>query len=361
MNLLTDFRNRVALWLAVFAAALALTVPGQAVFAAPAAKSKVVQALISAAQKEFDAGNFERAGELFLEIYRQDPETKPALYNAARAYQLAGKVDRADELFRELIAAPEMDPALKVKAQNQLDSLQVKRGERKADEADRAEKAGQYSAAAGLWGEAVQLQSAKVAWTLRHARALHLAGQAAAALATYDRYLAATPETNPDRAQVQGWKAELTAKPAPPPDSPVLPPDKLVEPIKAPAPIDPGPVKSVVPVVPPAPAKSPLPLAVMGGSGALLVGGLIVVAVASGDESALLGKKNPATGKFKDITFLAYQAEANRISGNYALGWTLTGLGAIGAGVGAYLWTQQDKPSIAVVPTLTGLALAGRF
>ena len=54
----------------------------------------------------------------------------------------------------------------------------------------------------------------------------------------------------------------------------------------------------------------------MGGGGALLATGLIVVAMASGDESALLGKKDPATGKFNGITLLAYQAEASRISGN---------------------------------------------
>ena len=46
---------------------------------------------------------------------------------------------------------------------------------------------------------------------------------------------------------------------------------------------------------------------------------------------------------------------------SYSVGWTLTGLGAIGAGVGAYLWMHQNKPTVAVVPTLTGLALVGQF
>lgn len=367
MKLLTNRMGRVAL--TVVLCALCGIGPVHVVQAAGGAKSKVVQALIGAAQKEFDAGNFERAGELFLEIYRQDPDTKPAIYNAARAYQLAGKLDRADELFKELIAAPDMDPALKVKAQNQLELLAVKRAERKADEADRAEKAGQYAVAAGLWGEAVTMQPAKTPWILRHARALHLAGQAPAAMAAYDKYLAATPEASPDRAQVQAWRGELSAKPAPPPDKPAPPPDKPVPPPENPPPPDkpaPPPDKPVPPPdkpLPPAPPpeKSLLPVIVMGAGGALLVTGLVVVGVASGDQTALEAKKDAVTGKFKGITFLGYQTEANRISGNYAMGWTLTGLGAIGAGVGVYLWLGQSKPAVAVVPTFDGFAVAGRF
>ena len=78
---------------------------------AQARPSKVVQALIAAAQKEFDAGHFERAGELFLEVWLQGKDSRPALYNAARGFHLAGKLDKAESLYRELLALPAPSPA----------------------------------------------------------------------------------------------------------------------------------------------------------------------------------------------------------------------------------------------------------
>lgn len=68
--------------------------------ASAAPPSKIAAALINAAQKEFDAGNFERAGDLFHQIWRQDNSQVAALYNAARAYHLAGRADAAGELYR---------------------------------------------------------------------------------------------------------------------------------------------------------------------------------------------------------------------------------------------------------------------
>ncbi|MBI5609033.1 MAG: tetratricopeptide repeat protein [Deltaproteobacteria bacterium] len=329
-------------------------------------KSKVVQALIAAAQKEFDAGNFERAGELFLEIYRQDPETRAALYNSARAYQLAGKIDKADELFKELLAIPDLDPGLKGKATNQLELLQTKRGERKADDADRAEKAGQWAAAAGMWAEAIKLVPAKTAWQLRLARALHLAGQAAQAVEAYDKYLAATPESSEDRAQVKAWRDELTRKPEPEPvkPEPVKPEPVRPEPAK-PEPAKPEPAKpekTPTPVIrAPAPAPSrTVPLAVMGGGAALVVVGGVVLGLAAADDSALQ-EKFAGTGPISGISHTEAQAEAERISRNYAIGWALTGVGVVGAGVGAWLWMSQPQAKVAVLPQPGGLSFAARF
>ncbi len=362
------FGVRARLWAGLLAAALA-TAPCPAI--AAGGKGKVVQALIAAAQKEFDAGNFERAGELFLEIYRQDPETRPALYNAARAYQLAGKIDKADELFKELLAIPDLDAGLKGKATTQLELLQQKRGERKADDADRAEKAGQYGVAAGLWGEAIKLVPTKVAWQLRLARALHLGGQPAQAIEAYDKYLAATPESSEDRAQVKAWRDELTRKPEPvkPDSEPVKPEPIRPEPVKAdpvkpePAKPDPAPDQPVKPpvVVKPAPAPSrTVPLAVMGGGAALVVVGGVVLGLAASDDAALQ-QKFAGSGPISGISHADAETEAARISRNYTIGWALTGVGVIGAGVGAWLWMSQPQAKVAVLPQPGGLAFAARF
>ncbi len=353
--------NRLRLWTCALALTTALA-PCQPAFAA-APKGKVVQALIAAAQKEFEAGNFDRAGELFVEIWRQDPESRPALYNAARAYQLAGKLDRADELYHELLAIADLDPGLKTKGQTQLGILQGQQGQRKADEADRAEKAGQHAAAAGLWGEAVRYVPAKLLWSLRHARALHASAQWAAALAAYDRYLAATPATAEDRAQVGAWRGEVDLKLHPPavPAEPTPPTEPAATAQTPPAAPVPGPIApvGVTKQAQPQP-KSLLPMVVLGGGGALAVAGIVTLLIAKGEESDLQAKF-PADKKISDITREKALADADRISGHYALGWALTGVGVVGAGVGAWLLASRPAARVTVAPTVGGVLVSGRF
>jgi tetratricopeptide (TPR) repeat protein len=348
------------------------------------AASKVVEAMITAAQKELAAGNFDRAGELFLDIWRQDPEQKLAFYNAGRAYQMAGKVDRADELFRELIATPNMDPALKAKAQSQLDALVLKRSERKADEADRAEKSGQYAVAAALWGEAFQLQNSKLGWLLRQGRALHLAGQPAAALTAYDRYLSAAPAGSPERAQAEAWRLEVMPKPVE--SAPAEPPKPVTEAPKAeakfeppapaveapvvlqPAPVvvpqvtsGPAMVSTAPPMAPAAPPSRLVPMVVLGTGGALALTGVIVLAVASGDQ-ATLESHIGEDGNVRGISEKAYEDQASKIEGRYMLGWALTGVGVVGAGAGAWLWSRQPtEAAVKLLPTPGGVLLSARF
>lgn len=98
-------RVLAAFAIVVLASAFAALVPAPVL-----ARGGTVEAMIAAAQREFDAGNFARAGGLFLAIWRQGPSSDrtqlAALYNAARAYQLAEELDQAEALFRELAAYP---------------------------------------------------------------------------------------------------------------------------------------------------------------------------------------------------------------------------------------------------------------
>lgn len=186
-----------------------------ATFAAePPAASKTIVALLAAAQKQLDAGNFERAAELFLEIWRLDRSTIPALYNAARSFQLAGQLDKSERLFRELLALAELPPAARSKAQTQLDAVQVKRGERRAEDAHRSESAGQFEVAMAMWSEALALDPDRVDYLRRLGRAAQLAHKPQQALAAYAKFLASKVVSEADRSQVQAWRAELTAKQA---------------------------------------------------------------------------------------------------------------------------------------------------
>ncbi len=190
--------------------AVATAWPTVAVGADAPAASKTVAALLAAAQKQLDAGNFERAAELFVEIWRMDKTTVPALYNAARSFQLAGQLDKSERLFREMLALADLDPQARAKAQTQLDAVLAKRAERRADEAASAESAGQYEAAVALWADALTLDPKRTEWLKRLGRAAHLGGKRPQALAAYDRYLKAPGLSPADRAQVEAWRGELT-------------------------------------------------------------------------------------------------------------------------------------------------------
>jgi tetratricopeptide (TPR) repeat protein len=178
---------------------------------AAAAPNKTVQVLLAAAQKQVDAGNLERGAELYLEIWRLDHSVHPALYNAARLYQLAGNLDKAEQLFRELLQQPDLAADARGKAQTKLAEVQQRRAERRSEEAARAESNGQYAIAADLWAEAVAMDGTRSEWLRRWGRALHLANKPAQARSVYDRYLAQAGAA-PERVQVEAWRSELPDK-----------------------------------------------------------------------------------------------------------------------------------------------------
>lgn len=339
------FVRCLGLWLI---ASLILGAPGQVVAAAPAGGGKVFQALLNAAQKEFDAGNFERAGELFVEIWKQDKATRPALYNAARAYQLGGKLDKADELFREMLALPGLDPATKAKCDAQLATIAERRSEKKAEAAVAAESAGQVAVAAGLWADALRLQPGKLAWVLRLARALHLAGQKAEARAAYAQWLAAAPAEAVDRRQVLAWQDELGSGPAA-----VAPGGQMTQPPAATATV-------AIPLASHSqwPAWTALAVGAVGlGSGGVLL------ALAKADADALQDRfaKRDGAGRIVGLTPGEAATAAGKVDDGYLRGWVATGVGAVALGAGVWLKQRPTAARVAVVPVANGAVCVVRF
>ncbi len=380
--------------------------PARTAWAAPPAKANsakpnVVRVLLTAAQKEFDAGNFDRAGELFLEVWRTDADARPVLYNAARAFQLAGKIDKAEELYSELLALPALDSALAAKAEIQVAVLRTNRAERKADQAAQAERDGQHADAAALWAEAVRLQPTKIAWLARQARALQRSGQAELAASVFDQYLAQAPANAPGRAEAQAWRKQLPS-PKAAVKTPVAPAPTVVKPpvvptppvVKAPAAPIPSDVKATEPpqVQPPAPVVLtpkrlvPTPVKVTystpaaavsqstpaGSAGAWTVfglgaaaalGGGVVLALANSDDNALQQKYGPRgiDGTIAGIGRDQAHAEAARIEQQYLIGWGVAGAGAVATVVGLVLALRTPSPTVAVVPNVAGAQVAWRF
>jgi len=325
--------------------AAALLVCVAAAFAAPAlaAPSKVVLALIAAAQKEFDAGNFARSAELFLDIWKADKSQAVVLYNAARAAHLAGQVDRAEELYRDYLALPAADAAFVAKIQPHLRDLADRRADAKAESAGKAETAGHFALAAQLWADAVAARPDKPAWRLRHARALHLAGDKAAALAGYDKYLALPADQAPGQPDAARWRAELAPRTF----------DEV------PAAKDSAPLV----VATPADAPSQLPgLALLAGGLALAAGGAGLYVATRGDVEAYNKLvATDASGKVGGTSLTEANAERDRLNGRIYASWGMAGGGAVAAGVGAWLLVRAPKGPVAVAPVGSGVVVAVRF
>lgn len=330
----------------------ALALPQNATAGPATSRSKVVQTLITAAQKEFDAAHFERAGQLFLEIWRQDKTLPPALYNAARAWHLAGKLDKAEELYREYLALPGIEAAPRAKIEEQLADLRLRRAEAYADDAGQAEKAANFALAVRLWGEALQIQP-KPAWLLRRARAEHLAGNAEAAIKGYDRYLELATEAAPDRADALRWRAELqpsapaaTTRPAT--GGPALPSGAAVGTVAG---------GSSDHEVASAPDRT-LAWAVLGGGAAVGLGGVGLYLATLSDQAAYEASLAAKTGgKYSGTAYEDAKASADAINGRVRLAWAVGGVGAVTAGVGAWLLLKRPG-KVAVAPVPGGAVVA---
>jgi tetratricopeptide (TPR) repeat protein len=339
----------------ILGAGLALS---QAAVAAPSAKDKMVAALLGAAQKAFDAGEFERAGEIYLDLWRQDSTQPLYLYNAGRARHLGGQLDSAEDLYRQLLALPGLDQARIDKTRGYLVEVQRRKGERKAEEAAKVERDGKYDAAAALWRDAFDLDPNRHAWLARAGRSMQLAGKKDEAAAAYQKYLAAAPKDASDRSDVVRWFGELKPGDA------------------APSGGGPGaaaPVGGNAPAVgvgaQGAASKTPIAAWIaLGGGGALVAGGAAMYLLALGDQDQLQKDLDASahTVGGKTVYKLDYAAIRDRndaIAQGKTIGVALTGAGVAAACVGVWLVLSEPKSGVAVAPALDlrGVRAAWRF
>ena len=338
-------------------------------------QEKAIAALSNAAQSELDQGHFERAADLFLQLWRKDATLPVALLNAARSSQLAGQWERADELYREFLALPNQEPARLAKARRFYDELRSAKAQRKAEEAARAERDGRYDLAAALWTDAFDLDRTRLASLARLGRAQHLAGKGEVARATYRKYLDVTGIEAPDRADVQRWLAELPSESATTPtpavvtNSPGSTPTTAQPPSTAPAPgnsaAPPATAVAVPTVTAHASNSTPwraVALTATGGTALLAGAGLLAVGLGKkADYEAAVGKTD-AQGNILSIDHDTAREMAQRAETYVNLGFGVAGVGAVAAGVGLWLWLREPAGAGAVaLPVPGGMAVAVRF
>ena len=317
-------------------------------------RAKAAAAMIDNARKAYEAGQYERASDLFLAAFRSDPTQDYLLYNGARAAHLAGKLDKADELYRQLVEKKDVNPAVVAKTKTYRDELRWKRAEDKNDEAAAALKQGNQAAAARMFADAFAIAPDRTVYLFRAGQASLNAGAPAEAESRLRTYLEKAPADAEERRLARSALdrlAEERAKAAKPAAT------------SASVPATPAPTAPIA-VVAPAPASG------SGIAGWALVGaGAAGVGLAAWAWTAAAGAQSAFDAGQVDVDkngrYDMTHAEATRLSGRVGTFQTTAavsgGLGVAALGAGAWLLFAGPATPVTVGPATGGVVVAGRF
>ncbi|MBI5610167.1 MAG: tetratricopeptide repeat protein [Deltaproteobacteria bacterium] len=218
---LATARRSLWTWLlgCVLASSWCAPVQGQV----PLASAQLIERLAKQAKRALEDGDHERAAELYIGAWQQDPRQAALLFNAARALHLGRRLDRAEELYRRFVALSGADPELKRRSLAYLAEIALARADERAAEAQRLGQLGRAVEAAAAWRDAFRLAPSRPSYLLRAARAQRLSQQPLLARADYRAYLAVAPpgqEREEAERELALLEAESPADPVPLPTAP---------------------------------------------------------------------------------------------------------------------------------------------
>lgn len=107
---------------------LPLLVMGALLCVVPAAavdNTKAAAALATSAREAYQAGQHERAADLFMQAWQAALSETGLLYNAARASHQAGQLREAETRYRQFLALPTHDKAVDTKVAGYLHEIRV--------------------------------------------------------------------------------------------------------------------------------------------------------------------------------------------------------------------------------------------
>ena len=350
--------------------ALSLLLPLSAE-AADARKAATAMAMQAAAA--FEKGDLQRAVQFYLQAFRQDPTQTDYLYGAARAEHMAGKNEEAEGHYREFLAAAGANPQRADKARGYLRELAGLRADAKAQDGERMAQKGEFALAAAAWLDAWRIAPDRLRFLFRAGRAEHEAGEDVQAREHLGAYLREAAADAPDRGEARALLDRIerpkTAQAKPVVDKPAAAQVEAPKPVPVVIQIQPvqlaaAPVAATPATVVVQPAAAPANSTAKWTFGSGAVATVIGLGVLGWglSEAADFDKRVGYNGKTVTGTLTYDQAESqyNSIRSHQIIGGVLAGAGAVAMGVGAkLLWWPADK--VAVLPSVSGLSIAGRF
>ena len=321
-------------------------------------QKRAAAALADKAGKAFEAGEMQKAAQLYQEAWRNDPSQPNYLYGVARTEQSARDLDHAEQHFRQFIALTGADPARVQKAQGYLKELQGIRADDKTAEAEQAKGRSDHVLAASLYLDAHRLAPDRHALLVKAAMVEREAGDTKSAAAHLRQFLASAPADAPERATAKALLQQLEPTVAPPPPpKPDLPKKNVAPPVAVPL---------VSKVTSPPPAQPAWRKPAKWGGVALGAAGVITAGVlailASGQQATLDGKRVP-DGRYDldKISVADGQAQQRSINGKWTGVAVAGGVGVAAGAFGAWLLWSEPAAKVVLAPTSDGFTLAGRF
>lgn len=172
-------------------ATLAMICTAAPAHAAPPPKpNQTAERLASQAKQALELGDHDRAANLYLGAFKQDPTQTVLVFNAARVLHLGRRIDRAEETYRIFLALPDIDAGLAESARQYLEEIRLSRADERALEAQQLGQQGRFAEAAAAWRNAFRIAQHRVVYLLRAARAQRLSSAPQLAVADYQDYLA---------------------------------------------------------------------------------------------------------------------------------------------------------------------------
>ena len=344
-------------------------------------KSKSAIGMSKQAAKEYEAGRYPRAVELYLGAWRTDPRPE-YLWALARAEHLAGMHDDALAHYRQFIASPGDQGARVAKGNEYVADIVRIRLAARIQDAEEALKAKEFRVAAQVFLAALALAPDWVDLLFKSAVAEQMAERYEIAEQLLAEYLRRAPQDAKERAEAQTRYESLRKRlgrqaDSPPPPPPVgvapappasAPAARTAAPARVPAPPAPAAAAHTAAPVPGvasaqrSPSTTPAWIAIGGGS-ALVLGGIGLYLATAGDVAAY--ETAVAEGPGGLISLISYEeAQAQSASINLRRGTSvaLIGAGVATAAIGTWLLLERTT-AVALVPGANGarLVVAGRF
>jgi tetratricopeptide (TPR) repeat protein len=145
------------------------------------------------ARVAYEARRFDEAAEALRAVYSLDPQ-EDVLYNLAQACREAGRLALALPIY-EMVQSQTKDTGTRADALRHVAELRTQLADKEDAKASQLWGSQDFVGAATAW-EAAYLFRPEPLYLFRRAQALQKAGQAASALAMYQRFLEAAPSSD---------------------------------------------------------------------------------------------------------------------------------------------------------------------
>ena len=176
---------------------------------AEADSSKQAAGMANSAKNAYEAGDHQRAMDLFLQAWKIDKNQPAYIYSAARAAHIAKKLDLAEQYYREYLAQATADPRVAEKANDYLREIARERLDAKVAEGEDAERNKLFELAIRIYDDVLKSDPSRQSMQLFKGRALLRGGKLDEAEVALREYKSNAPGDAPGLKDADAYLAQI--------------------------------------------------------------------------------------------------------------------------------------------------------